>query len=423
MTTAPGARAVSRERQDPSAWKLPGKEVPRRMRRVFALDDLGEVARRHMPRPLFGYIAGAAEDGVSFEANRRDFGSIGFVPRGLRTQVRRDQTATLFGRIYAHPFAIAPMGMSALSAYDGDVVLARSAAERGIFAVMSATSLTPLERVAEEAGSRWFQAYLPGDEARILPMVDRVAAAGYENLVVTIDVQVKGNSEGDLRNGFATPLRPTPRLFAQGLVRPAWLWQTAARTLLKRGMPHFENLDVARGMPILARNLSRSFTGRESLSWRHIEIVRERWKGRLLLKGVLAAEDAAKAREIGCDGLIVSNHGGRQLDGAISSIAALPAVKAKAGEMTLMLDSGVRRGTDVLKALALGADFVLVGRPFMFAAAVAGEAGVGRAIDLLAAEIDRDMALLGIANLSEMTPELLALPDEQRLRRPGGSVR
>ena len=389
----------------------PREPAPRSLAKCFSLDDMEEAARRHLPRRVFGYVASAAETGASFRANREDFSSLCFVPRGLRTRTVRDQSRSLFGQTFDRPFGIAPMGMSALVAYDGDVALARAAHDKGTFAIMSASSLTSLERVASEAGSRWFQAYFPGDMDRVLSMTDRVASAGFETLVVTIDVQMNGKREDDLRNGWQTPLQPSLRLAMEGVAHPRWLVGTAFRTLRHHGMPHFENLDSQRGLPILARNLLRSFAGRESLSWEHVKAVRERWKGRLVLKGVLSPEDAALARKIGCDGIIVSNHGGRQMDGALSPLAALPRIMPEVGEMAVMMDSGFRRGADVLRAIALGVDFVFLGRPFLFAAAVAGEPGIRYAIDLLSGEIDRGMALLGANTLGEITIDHLAKQD------------
>ena len=414
MSNEIAQNAARAARYEPAVAQRGKSAAPYLLRGSFALDDFETAARRYLPTPVFGYIAGAAETGWSFAANRLEFSAIGFVPQSLRGHVGRSQKTVLFGKEYARPFGIAPMGLSALAAYDGDVVLAKAARDRGTFAIMSATSLTALERVADEAESRWFQAYFPGDEARVLGMTDRIARAGFETLVVTVDVAVNGNRETDHRNGFATPLKPTPRLAWQGMTRPGWLWGTAYRTLRTLGMPHFENLDVDRGPPIVARNLIRSFSGREQLRWEHVQAARDRWKGNFVLKGVLSPQDAARARAMGCDGIIVSNHGGRQLDGAISPMAALPEVLKEAGDMTVMLDSGVRRGTDVLKALALGAHFVFVGRPMLYAAAVSGGAGVRYAIDLLSSEIDRDMALLGIGDLSEMTRDLLVLPEALR---------
>lgn len=238
-------------------------------------------------------------------------------------------------------------------------------------------------------------------------MVDRVAAAGFETLVLTVDVPVSGNRENNIRNGFDAPLKPSLRLAWQGITSPHWLFETAFRTLANYGMPHFENMDALRGPPIVSRNVVRSMQGRDRLSWKHAELIRKRWSGNFVLKGVLAPEDARIARETGCDGIVVSNHGGRQLDGALAPIEALPGIIPEAGGMTVMFESGVRRGTDVLKAIALGADFVFVGRPFLFAAAIAGKAGVRHAVDILAAEVDRNMTLLGIQRTDQMTPELL----------------
>jgi L-lactate dehydrogenase (cytochrome) len=218
---------------------------------------------------------------------------------------------------------------------------------------------------------------------------------------------VAANRENNVRSGFSVPLRPSLRLAWDGISRPAWLFGTAARTLLRHGMPHFENMDATRGPPVLARDLVRAIGRRDQLAWEHLELIRRRWKGRLVVKGILAREDARMAHECGADGIIVSNHGGRQLDGAIAALHVLPEIAAEADGMAVMLDGGVRRGTDVLKALALGADFVFVGRPFLFAAAIGGEEAVRHAIGLLSEEIDRDMALLGIRDIGQMRPEFV----------------
>ena len=378
--------------------------APRSVRKMLSLADFEDAARRRLPRPLFGYVSGATEDGRSLAANSAAYAQFDLVPRVLVDVANRDQTTNLLGRSYRHPFGIAPMGMSALIAYDGDVTLARQAAEAGIPFIMSAASLTRLERVASEGQARWFQAYLPGDDERITAMVDRVEAAGYDTFVLTADVPVASNRENNVRNGFDSPLRPSLSLAWQGVSHPGWLVNTAFRTLLRHGMPHFDNMDAFRGPPILSRNLTRFLGNRDQLTWRHVELIRRRWKGRLVVKGLLCADDARLAREAGADGIIVSNHGGRQLDGSRAPLAALPTIREQAGGMAVMVDSGIRRGTDILKALALGADFVFIGRPFLYAAACAGEVGVRHAINLLAEEIDRDMALLGVRTIGEIGP-------------------
>jgi L-lactate dehydrogenase (cytochrome) len=241
--------------------------------------------------------------------------------------------------------------------------------------------------------------------AAVTAVLDRVERAGYDTLVVTVDVQVPSNREHYIRTGFHTPLRPTPRLAWDSLMRPRWLFGMLLRTLLVHGMPHFENMGAR--VPLIARTGKRDPGGRERLSWKHLEHIRRLWPGTLVLKGILSVADASRAREHGVDGVIVSNHGGRQLDGAIAPLRVLPAIVSEARGMTVMMDSGVRRGTDVLKALALGAKFVFIGRPFFYAAAVGGRRAVVHAIGLLREEIHRDMALLGVNRISELGPDLL----------------
>ncbi|MGE8567860.1 MAG: alpha-hydroxy acid oxidase [Achromobacter sp.] len=381
--------------------------VPRALARMLSLDDFEAAARKRLPRPIFGYVAGAAEDNQSLHDNRRAFSQYGFAPRVLVDVSRRTQSTEIFGRSYASPFGIAPMGISALSAYRGDVVLARAAREEGIPAILSGTSLIALEDVIREAPGTWFQAYLPGDPAKIDALVERARRAGYETLVLTVDIPVSANRENNVRTGFSTPLKPSLRLAWDGLTRPRWLAGTFLRTLLAHGMPHFENSFATRGAPIVSASVLRDFTARDHLNWEHVARIRRQWPGTLIIKGILHPQDAALARQHGADGVIVSNHGGRQLDGAISPLRALPGVVDAAGSMTVMMDSGVRRGGDVLKALALGARFVFVGRPFNYAAAVGGQAGVAHAIHLLRAEVDRNMAMLGINSLREMNADLL----------------
>ncbi|MDF8365023.1 alpha-hydroxy acid oxidase [Achromobacter anxifer] len=383
------------------------RPLPRALARALSLDDFEAAARKRLPRPIFGYVAGAAEDNQSLRGNRQAFADYSFSPRVLVDVSHRTQQTELFGRRYASPFGIAPMGISALSAYRGDIVLARAARAQGIPAILSGTSLIPLEDVIREAPGTWFQAYLPGDPQRIDALVERARRAGYETLVLTVDIPVSANRENNVRTGFSTPLKPSLRLAWDGLTRPRWLAGTFLRTLLAHGMPHFENSFATRGAPIVSSSVLRDFSARDHLSWEHVARIRRQWPGTLIIKGILHPQDAALARQHGADGIIVSNHGGRQLDGAISPLRALPGVVAAAGGMTVMMDSGVRRGSDVLKALALGASFVFVGRPFNYAAAVGGEAGVSHAIGLLRAEVDRNMAMLGINHVREMQAELL----------------
>uniref|UniRef100_UPI0039EEADD2 alpha-hydroxy acid oxidase n=1 Tax=Bordetella sputigena TaxID=1416810 RepID=UPI0039EEADD2 len=364
---------------------------------MLSLHDFEAAARARLPRPIFGYIAGAAEDNASRDDNRAAFDEYVFVTRVLRDVSRRTQSVEVFGERYASPFGIAPMGLAALSTYRGDLVLARAARDAGIPAIMSATSLIPMEELVRECPATWFQAYLPGDQARIDALVDRVRRAGFRTLVVTVDIPISANRENNVRSGFSTPLRPSLRLAWDGMVRPRWVVNTFLRTLARHGMPHFENSFAHRGAPIMSSSVLRDFSARDNLSWEHMAAIRRRWQGPLVIKGILSVDDALMARRIGADGVILSNHGGRQLDGATSPMRMLERVVDALGSgYPVMIDGGFRRGSDVLKALALGARMAFVGRPFNYAAAVAGEAGVRHAIALLRAEVDRNMVMLGV---------------------------
>ena len=395
---SPGAGAVRATTRPPA--------VPRHLRRYLSLDDFETAGRRFLPNMLSGFVAGGCETEGTLRANRASFAAAALVPRVLVDTSARSQACTLFGRQYAGPFGIAPMGMSALIAYRGDVVLARAAAASNVPMVLSASSLIRMEEV-RAAGADWLQAYLPGEPDRIEALVARGLAAGFETLMLTVDVPVPGNLENNVRNGFTVPLEPSLRLVMDGALHPSWLIGTALRTVRERGMPHFENMDAGRGPPILSRDLVRAVGARDRLDWSHVALIRRLWPGTLVIKGVLHPDDARRAADAGADGIVISNHGGRQLDGAVTPISMLPAIRAACGGLTLILDGGVRRGADVLKALALGADFLLVGRPFLFAAAVGGEAAVRHAAALLSAEIDRDMALLGINRLTELGPDFV----------------
>src|SRR4051795_6193318 len=391
----------------PSTVERAVSVVPRALRRYLSLDDFEATARRRLPRFLYGYIAGAVETDAALRDNRRAFDEYGFVPRVLNDVSGRSQTTQLFGKTYDAPFGIPPMGSAALCAYRGDIVLTRAAAAMNLPMVLSASSLITLEDVRRENPDAWYQAYLAGDAARIEPLVDRVAAAGYDTFIVTADVPVPPNRENNIRNGFQVPLSITPRVAWDTITHPHWLFGTWARTVKNFGMPHFENMDAKRGPPVMAKNLMRNIGARDQLAWKHVELIRKRWKGKLVVKGLVSPADARIARESGVDGVMLSNHGGRQLDYTMSGLRTLPEIAAEAKGMTVMVDGGIRRGTDVIKALALGAHFVWIGRPFLYAAIAGGEAGVTRAITLLQAEIDRDLALLGIRSLSEITPDLV----------------
>jgi L-lactate dehydrogenase (cytochrome) len=387
--------------------------LPARLGHILSLDDFERAARSHLPAPVFAYISGAVERNHSLRANAASFEHYEFLPRMLVDISQRTTAATVLGRRWSAPFGIAPMGISALSAYRGDLVLTQAAAAQNVPMIMSGSSLIRLEEIVAANPEAWFQAYLPGDEANIVALVERVRVAGYRTLVITVDASIASNRENNIRAGFSTPLRPSVSLAWQGVTHPRWLFGTFLRTIAQHGMPHFENNYARRGAPILSPSVERDFSGRGHLNWQHFRMIRRMWPGQLVIKGLLDLRDARIAVAAGADGIIVSNHGGRQLDGTVPPLRVLPQIVDACPEVPVMIDSGFRRGTDVLKALALGAKFVFIGRPFNYAAAVAGEAGVRKAITLLREEVSRNMAMLGVNSLAELDASYL-------LRTPPG---
>ena len=387
------------------AGRRSSADVPRRFKDLLCLDDFEEPARRFLPRPIFGYASGGVETNSARDRSRAAFAEWEFLPRVLVNTRARQQKTTVFGRAYDLPFGFPPMGGTTLAAYMGDRVLAQVAAELNTIMIQSGASLMPMERVREVGPTAWFQAYLPGEREIIVPLVERAQRAGFDTLVLTVDVQVPANRENNVRSGYNSPLKPTLRLAWDCFLRPRWTFGVFGRTVLEHGMPHLENMGFPR-IPVLGY-AERPRMARDALSWEHVELMRKLWKGKFVLKGVLSPRDVRIARESGVDGIMVSNHGGRQLDYSVAPLRALPAVVAEAGNMTIMMDGGVRRGTDVLKALALGAKFVFIGRPFLYAAAIGGAAGVRHAASILKDEISRDMAMLGISSLDQMKRDLL----------------
>lgn len=376
-------------------------------KKYLSLQDFEGKALRKLPRMLKDWAWRGVERDASVLDNRRAYEEYGFVTRVLRDVSARTATASLLGKTYDQPFGIAPMGAVSLCAFDADAILARAAGRANIPMVLSAASLTPMERIRKEGPTSWYQAYIPGEQDRIDALMERVEKAGFDTVVVTVDVAAASNREHNIRNGFSIPIRYSNRLLWDGMTHPGWVFGTLVKTFVKLGMPHVENGDAFRGPPIFSMKAERNRGLRDRLTWEHLGLIRERWKGKLIVKGVLSADDALRARDHGVDGIVISNHGGRMLDGSIAPLRVLPGIVAAVPEIPVMIDGSIRRGTDVLKALALGASFVFLGRPFLYAAIAAGEPGVDRAIELLSEEIERNMALMGINELSDLSPESL----------------
>ena len=381
---------------------------PRELRNILSLDDFEIHAKKRLPKPIFHYIASGAERSWSILANREEFHRHAWCPRVLVNTVEKDIGSTLFGEEWAAPFGIAPLGLSALWHFEGDLALAEGALAGNVPMILSGSSLIPMEEVHSKNDRVWFQAYFSSDTSSIRALLERIAAAGFRKLVVTVDVPVVGNRENQIRAGFSAPLRPDFCMIRDGVIHIDWILNTMIRTLLKRGIPHFENTAATRGEPILSRSGVRDIRGRMALSWKDLAFIRRFWKSELILKGVLHSRDALQAKAEGVDGIILSNHGGRQLDGAVSPLSVLPEIRRRVGsEFPVMLDGGVRRGNDVLLALALGASFVFIGRPFAYASAVAGREGVLHCIRILAAELARNLSLLGAVSPKALNAEYL----------------
>lgn len=378
-------------------------------RKIFSLDDFRGLAKKRLPASLFAYINNGAEDEVSLRWNREAYEAYEFIPQMLVDVSSRTQNIELFGTSYDSPFGISPVGLGALYNFDGDVALATAAHARKVPYILSGASLTRMEKVTASAPNAWFQAYLPGDPDEVERLLQRAVSAGVTNLVITVDVPVSVNPDRYARFGFSSPLRPSWDLLWQGVTHPHWTIGTFIKTLAVHGMPHLENWRAERGSPILSSSAQRDVKNRDRFTWDHIKLAREKWRGNLILKGIMSASDAVKASSVGVDGIIVSNHGGRQADSVAAPLHVLGDIVKAVPELVVMMDGGIRRGSDVLKATALGARCVFAGRPFNFALAAQGKAGVESAIKLLQEEIHRNMALLGLRHPYEMSEAQMRL--------------
>ena len=404
--TTPGENSSCLTKLNGAAQLRPTHPLPRKFRDLLALEDFERHARKRLPAMIYQYVAGGVETGHGISACYEAYQQYVFVPRMFRDVSGRDQGISLLGQQWSHPFGVAPLGGASFVSYRADIMLAKAAAAMNVPMILSASSLIPLEVVIAANPDAWFQAYLAGDQPRIDRLVDRVARAGYRTLVVTGDTPMLGNREHNTRSGFSMPIKMTPKVIWQSATSPRWLFGTVAQTFLRHGAPHFENTDAERGPPMMS-NKVRNTHARDKLAWHHVEAIRKKWKGNLIVKGLMSPEDAFIARDLGADAVILSNHGGRQLDYTVPPLHTLAEIAAKKGQMKVIIDSGIRRGTDVMKAMALGADFVFLGRPFLYGSVIGGQAGIEHAMHILRDEIDRDMALIGVTHPQQLTPELL----------------
>ncbi|MBI1779633.1 MAG: alpha-hydroxy-acid oxidizing protein [Proteobacteria bacterium] len=390
-----------------------------KLRRTFNIEDLRQAAKRRLPRGIFEYVDRGTEDETGLEENRAAFERIRFKPRVLLDMSTRRMETTLFGRQQRLPFVIAPMSPTGFLWYEGELMLARAAAAAGIPYSFPTYSFTAMEKIAAATpGNLWFQLYMWQDQEHSLALLERAKEAGSHALIVTVDTSVGPNREFNQRNGMTEPFRPALRPILGMLAHPGWLMRVLLPYVLAKGAPMLENHPTEHRLGVFRKPPNDGIRISASLNWADIRKLKEFWKGPLVIKGILRADDAKRAIDAGADGVVVSNHGARNLDGAIASIDALPEIAdAVRGRLTLLLDSGIRRGSDVAKALALGADAVLIGRAALWGLAVAGQKGVEHALALLGNELDITMAFLGCRELAELGPDLLALPARPALTR------
>lgn len=375
--------------------------------RAWSIEDLRSIARRRLPRAIFEQFDGGAEDETTLRDNRAAFARRRLMPRVLVDVATVDPSTRLVGGPSALPIAIAPTGAVGFGRHGGDLMIARAAARRGIPYALSTSATASIEQIAEQAGGRlWFQAYVIRDRSFTFRLIDRARAAGYEAVMITVDLPVGGKRERDFRNDMSIPFRYTARNLIDFATHPRW-----ALPMLAKGMPVMENLRGVAPAATTAKGIV-STAGRNydpSFDWDGLKAIRDAWPRTLIVKGIVRPDDAVRAVAAGVDAIVVSNHGGRQLDGGIATLDALPGVlRAVAGRAEVLVDGGVRRGADVVKALALGARGVLVGRPTLYGTFAAGQAGALRALEILEDEVVRTLRLCGARSIADVGPDLLA---------------
>lgn len=371
------------------------------MKGIVNIEDARQLARRRLPRMIFEFVDGGAEDEIALRANRRAFEEVTFRPRVLVDVSRQEQTTTVLGTEVKLPVFLAPIGLTRLVSREGELAAARAAGKAGTVFVVSTASSFTIEEVAEVAtGPLWFQLYLSQDREISTSLVQRAQASGYQALCLAVDMPVSGKRERDLRSGMTVPPRIRFRNVLDCAWRFGWLRDLlfGQRITLRNFLGHAEG-DSAASLATFVNSKVLS----PKATWDDLEWLRSLWKGPLVVKGILTAEDAQRAVDCGADGIVVSNHGGRQLDSAPATFAVLPEIVDAVGENTeVLLDGGVQRGADVVKALALGARACMVGRPYLWGLTVNGEAGVAQVLEIFREEIDRTLALIGRPRLSEV---------------------
>jgi L-lactate dehydrogenase (cytochrome) len=388
--------------------------VTRRLRRVASVSDLRRIAKRRLPRGVFDYVDGAAEAERTLARNSGDFGAITFHPRVLRDVSAVDTTTTVLGKPLPLPLILSPTGFTRICDPQGELSVARAAARFGLPYTLSTLGTRSIEEVAAVSdGAKWFQMYVWRDRGLVKEMIDRADAAGYEALMLTVDNAVLGRRERDIRRGFTLPPQIGPRTLVDGALHPGWTWAFVRSEPIR-----FANVvGRAEGDGAEAVKLHEYINTRfdSSLSWSDLEWLRGQWSGSLIVKGVQTVADARLAADAGADAIALSNHGGRQLDDAPTPISLVaPVVDAVGDQVEVYCDGGVRRGSDIVKAVALGARAAMIGRAYLYGLGAAGERGVDLVLQLLDADVRRTMALLGAPAIADLGRELLDVPASSR---------
>jgi (S)-mandelate dehydrogenase len=374
--------------------------VPLNVSKAYSIEDLRHAAQRRLPKAIFDFFDGGAEDEITLRDNRAAYQRVRLMPKVLTDVSTIDTSTVILGQRAQLPMAIAPTGAVGFGWRGGDIAIARAAAAAGIPYTLSSTATASIEQIANAAPGRlWFQAYILRNKPFLQTLIDRAQAAEYEALVITVDLPVGGKRERDFRNDFSVPFRFTPKNLLDFARHPGWL-----SDIVRFGMPVMENLigleSKATNATAIASSVGRNYD--PSFNWEGLQKIRDGWPRKLIVKGILSPDDALRVAAMGCDAVVVSNHGGRQLDGAVATFDALPGVvKAIDGRIPVLLDGGVRRGGDIFKALAMGAQGVMLGRATLYGASAAGEPGASRALAILKDELVRTMQLCGVRSTGD----------------------
>lgn len=381
---------------------------------AYNIEDLRQMAKKRLPRCIFEYIDGAAEDGIALQHNREMYRSLKIKNRVLKNVSRRSTATEIFGKRIAMPYGISPTASAGLMSEGGEVGLAKAAARMGVPCTAATNSLTPMEEIYKAGGGNlWFQLYMWVDMKLRMAFVERVKSVGFETLLVTVDGSVGANREHDRRSGYSMPLRYTPRLIAQVLAKPGWCLRVLAPQYIKRGAFRKANYPPELASKLTDKVVDHELTKPDTQCWDDIKRIRDVWPGYMLVKGLQSLEDAVIAADHGLDGVVLSNHGGRYLDCAPAPLQLVPEVRRAVGNrLKIIIDSGARRGSDIVKAIAVGADMVMSGRPTLYGAAAAGEAGAYRALEIFQTEMDRIMAQLGLNSVDEISPHIFWNPPD-----------